>query len=200
MGETTKQKIINTAIKIFLEKGYNGTTMRDISNAAQINKGLLHYYFKSKNALFVEVLQIGAKDFPPKLDRILHSDKPFFEKIALIVDQYIELLIKNPHLPPFIINELNQNTDVFIDTLSKSVDTPNISFVLSLIQDEISKAHIKPVDPFQFILDTLSLILYPFLVKPAFKKISGLNDEQFIDLMKRRKKTIVDTLINNIKI
>ena len=200
MKETTKQKILKSATKIFLEKGYNSTTMRDISNAAAINKGLLHYYFKSKNALFIEVLKVTAKDFFPKLERILHSDKSFFEKIELIVDQYIELLSENPHFPPFIINELNQNTDVFIDTLMESIEPPDIGFVFSLIQDEISNGNIKPINPFQFLLDALSLILYPFLVKPAFKKISGFNDEQFNDLMILRKRTIVDTLINNLKI
>jgi len=200
MSESTKQKILNSAINIFIEKGYSGARMRDISDEAGINKGLLHYYFKSKNVLFKEVLQLSAKDFFPKLGSILHSDKTFFEKIELIVDEYIEIVSKNPHFPPFIVNELNQNTNIFIDTLLETVGVPDRVFIFSLIQDEIDKGTIRPINPFQLIMDGLSLILYPFLVKPAIQKISGMSDKQFYDMMRLRKRTIVDTLINNIKI
>ncbi len=200
MSINTKEKILNSAIKIFIENGYSGARMRDIADEAGINKGLLHYYFKSKNALFTEVIKSSAQDFFPKLGRILHSDKTFFEKIELIVDEYIEVLLKNPHFPPFIVNELNNNTDIFINTLFSAVSIPDKAFVFSLIQEEVSKGNIKSVNPVHLILDTLSLIIYPFLARPALKKISEMNDEQFYDLMRLRKRTIVDTLINNIKI
>ena len=200
MSINTKEKILNSAIKIFIENGYSGARMRDIADEAGINKGLLHYYFKSKNALFIEVIKTSAQDFFPKLGRILHSDKTLFEKIELIVDEYIEMLLKNPHFPPFIVNELNHNADIFIDTLFSAVSIPDKTFVFSLIREEVSKGTIKPVNPLHLILDTLSLIIYPFLARPALKKISGMNDEQFYDLMRLRKRTIVDTLINNIKL
>ncbi len=200
MSVSTKEKILNSAIKVFIENGYSGARMRDIADEAGINKGLLHYYFKSKNALFAEVIKTSAQDFFPKLSRILHSDKTFFEKIELIVDEYIEMLLKNPRFPPFIINELNHNTDVFIDTLFSTVSIPDKTFVFSLIREEVSKGTIKPINPLHLILDTLSLVIYPFLARPVLKKISEMNDEQFYDLMRLRKRTIVDTLINNIKL
>ncbi len=200
MSVSTKEKILNSAIKIFIEKGFSDTKMRDIADKAGINKGLLHYYFKSKKALFTEVIKTSAQDFFPKLDRILRSDKNFFEKIELVVDEYIEMLLKNPHFPPFIINELNHNADIFIDTLLDAVSIPDRAFVFSMILDEISKGTIKPVNPLHLILDTLSLIIFPFLARPALNKISEMNDEQFYDIMRLRKRTIVDTLINNIKL
>lgn len=200
MSDSTKQKILQSATNVFVVKGYSRTRMRDISEDAGINKGLLHYYFKTKKTLFTEVLKISAEDFFPRLDSILHSDKTFFEKLELIVDEYIEIVSKNPHFPPFIINELNHNTDLFVETLLDNVKTPDKAFVFALVQEEIASGRIRPINPLQFILDVLSLILYPFLAKPGLQKISGMSDIQFYDFMRLRKRTIVDTLINNIKI
>ena len=49
---TTEQKILDAAEVVFHEKGFDGARMQEIADKATINKGLLHYYFKSKDALF----------------------------------------------------------------------------------------------------------------------------------------------------
>ncbi|MEZ4908540.1 MAG: TetR/AcrR family transcriptional regulator [Saprospiraceae bacterium] len=109
MEESTKDKILIAAKELFIEKGFGGTTMRDISTHANINKGLLHYYFQNKNKLFESVLQMATFQFIPKVDNIVHLDINFESKMELIVDEYIEFLINNPQLPPFVLNEMNLN-------------------------------------------------------------------------------------------
>ena len=43
-----KERIINAAVKLFAEKGFDGTTVSEIAEQAQVNKALIYYYFKSK--------------------------------------------------------------------------------------------------------------------------------------------------------
>ncbi len=58
MGKSeTEDRILKAARCEFLSKGYEGTRMRSIAERADINKGLLHYYFKTKDALLVHVFQ-----------------------------------------------------------------------------------------------------------------------------------------------
>lgn len=52
----TKERIIRTALRIFLEKGYERTSMRAISTEAGVTKGGIYHYFESKEHLFREAL------------------------------------------------------------------------------------------------------------------------------------------------
>lgn len=60
-GDLTKKKILTTAEAIFSEKGYDGTSIQDISIAAGVNKALIYYHFKNKqdiiDSLFKETLK-----------------------------------------------------------------------------------------------------------------------------------------------
>lgn len=53
----TRQQILNVAAKRFLEKGYTGTTLREIAAAVGMKAGSLYYHFPSKEALLLEILQ-----------------------------------------------------------------------------------------------------------------------------------------------
>ncbi len=52
----TKEKLLNAAREILLEKGHQYATVKEISRVAGVNHGLVHHYFKSKEQLFVELL------------------------------------------------------------------------------------------------------------------------------------------------
>lgn len=50
-----KKNILNNSFNLFKEKGYSRTTTREIANASGINKGLLHYYYKQKEDIIIEM-------------------------------------------------------------------------------------------------------------------------------------------------
>lgn len=56
-----RNDIINAAEKVFFAKGYDKVTMDEIANEAEVNKALLYYYFKNKEALFFAVNLYGVK-------------------------------------------------------------------------------------------------------------------------------------------
>ncbi len=62
----SEELILETAEKIFLEKGFDGARMQEIADKAGINKALLHYYFKSKENLYQKIFIKLAKAFFPK--------------------------------------------------------------------------------------------------------------------------------------
>ncbi len=198
MEEDTRQKILNTAKDLFIEKGFSATTMRDISSRANINKGLLHYYFQSKQTLFVNVMQMTTFELFPKIDSILNLQLSFEQKLELIVDVYIEFLLSNPRLPAFIINELNSNTDLFVDIIMQAEIYTRILNIASMIinEEDLKQSGMEPV---QFVINFLALMLYPFLMKPIVQKVIGMDDENFSHNIRLRKKIVLDTLIKSIK-
>jgi len=81
--EEKKQLIINTALELFAAKGFHGTSISMIAEAAGISKGLIYNYFSSKEELVIELMKAGFLDlmssFDPNYDKILTSeDLKFF--------------------------------------------------------------------------------------------------------------------------
>jgi TetR/AcrR family transcriptional regulator, regulator of cefoperazone and chloramphenicol sensitivity len=55
--ERTRQAIVKAALRLFAEKGYRGTSVRDIVEKARVNQAAINYHFKGKDALYLHVLE-----------------------------------------------------------------------------------------------------------------------------------------------
>ena len=69
----TKERIIAAASKVLAEKGYEATTLREISREAQAAPGLVHYYFGGKDELLVEVLQAAGQRFHQRMEHLVQQ-------------------------------------------------------------------------------------------------------------------------------
>jgi AcrR family transcriptional regulator len=69
----TRERIIAAASKVLAEKGYDATTLREISREAQAGPGLVHYYFGGKDALLVEVLQAAGQHFHQRMEHLIQQ-------------------------------------------------------------------------------------------------------------------------------
>ena len=96
--QSTEERILASAKKIFVEKGMAGARMQDIADDAGINKAMLHYYFRSKEKLFEVIFKEAAARLFPTIASILNSDLPLFEKIRRFTNDYLEIVIENPFL------------------------------------------------------------------------------------------------------
>ena len=122
---STESSILDAAKRIFQNKGMDGARMQEIADEANINKAMLHYYFRSKELLFEAVFTNAFALLAPQLNAILNDDSSIEEKIKKFTFNYISFIIKHPYLPNFIIQELNRNPD-FILKLYKTNGFPNI--------------------------------------------------------------------------
>lgn len=65
-----KQHIINAAVELFAEKGFEGSSIRELAAKAQVNVAMVNYYFGSKDKLFETIVEYRASFMRGKLDRI----------------------------------------------------------------------------------------------------------------------------------
>lgn len=195
---TTEEKILAAARKVFLNKGMDGARMQDIADEAGINKALLHYYFRSKDKLFEQIFLEVATGFLPRIGAILESDETLFHKIELFCEEYIGQMQKTPYVPIFILNEINRQPQAFLEKVLGARQLPLFKMVEEIAR-EVEAGHIKPIDPLQLLLNVLSLCLFPFLASPLVQHITGMNNEEFTDLMEQRKKDVPRMIIESIK-
>ena len=199
MNISTEEKILIAAKKIFTRKGYAAARMQEIADTAEINKGLLHYYFKSKEKLFRAVFEEAFAKLTREINYIFESDLSLFEKIEGFVNKYIDQMIDNPYLPAFVINELNQNQEAFIKDILGRKEKPNPLKLITTIQAEVNKGTIRPINPVHLVLNMISMCVFPFVAKPLLQGVVNIDNETYMQMMDMRKKEIVDFIINAIE-
>jgi len=98
--EREKQKrqndIINAAEKVFFAKGYDNVTMEEIANEAEVNKALLYYYFKNKEALFFAVNLYGVKILYEMYVECSNLDIDGYGKVMSMIQALYEFSKEHP--------------------------------------------------------------------------------------------------------
>ena len=186
----TETQILEAAEKVFQVKGYSGARMREIADQAGINKGLLHYYFKSKDKLFEAIFTIAFRQMIKKLESIILKDTPLDVKINTMVDHYMGFMIKNPGLPNFVISELNKDPEKFISRHVGNNKKNVFKNFEASIKKEIDADNIKNIDARQLLMNITSMIIYPFLGRPMFQILFGHDHTEFKKLLEERKSHI----------
>jgi len=194
----TEEKILLAARKVFLSKGLAGARMQDIADEVGMNKALLHYYFRTKDKLFETIFKETTRQFIPRLTTIFQSDLPLFEKIEAFCSEYIDKIIENPFIPLFILNEINKQPYSFLQKMWGG-KKPEISKFFEQLKTEQTKGSIRPVEPLQVLMNMMSMCAFPFVAKPLWKFVAGVTDEQFLELMKTRKKEVPMFIIQSLK-
>lgn len=102
MGEKSLQKkkyILETARKVFMEKGYKNVTMKDIVEACEISRGGLYLYFGSTAEIFVEVLKMETEEADDVFSGSITDDATATDILTLFLkEQKKELLRKKNNL------------------------------------------------------------------------------------------------------
>ncbi|MCH2189511.1 MAG: TetR family transcriptional regulator [Gammaproteobacteria bacterium] len=144
---TVKLKIIDTAERLFAQKGYHGISVRDITKAADVRLASVNYYFKTKERLYHEILERRAKIIiKDRRDRLasmpesgLNPTQAIRQICSAIISPLFEKLISNepgwrsyvavvakftsseitPGEDPSTLNALNEVSLEFISALNK---------------------------------------------------------------------------------
>ena len=181
----TAKKIKAAAKKLFTEKGFGRTTTRDIATQAGVNLALVNYHFRSKEELFRSIIMEVVQGFVSNLQVLLNDDLSFDWKVDLLVHNYIVLLNDQPDLPIFMLSEMRNHPDQFVERMGL-VQT----FRESRFFSELAERCPDGISPVQFFINLLSLSVFPFIAKPIITKVMGLEDKQFDLAMEARKELI----------
>ncbi|WP_118972908.1 TetR/AcrR family transcriptional regulator [Taibaiella koreensis] len=182
---STEEKIKEAARVVFTKKGYAATKTRDIAEEAGLNLALLNYYFRSKEKLFeivmIENLQKLFAFLAPTLnDTSLSLDK----KIVTISANYIDMLFQNPDLPLFVLSEIRTRPERFAGIIKLDTYVLQSHFMQQIREKK------KKINPVQFLISLMGMLIFPFLTRPVFQTSSAFDEASFTQLIKERKKLI----------
>lgn len=180
--QSTEDKILEAAEQVFLKDGYDGTRMQTIAETAGINKALLHYYFRSKDKLFELIFQWKINQFLPQVAEFIHDPRLSFpEKMEKFIEAYIQMLLRNPYLPMFILNTIQRNPGMV-----QKVHYQIGKDLVDIMNQEITAGRVRKLDPIQFLLTVMGMCIFPFLAKPMIQHLFAINEADFQRIQKER--------------
>jgi len=191
IDSSTEEKIKKAARKVFQAKGLAAARTRDIAKEAEVNLALLNYYFRSKEKLFEIIMYETLANFSRDIVAIFNDENTSLdEKIELIVARYSDMLMNEPNIPLFILNELqNHSPENLLDKLPvRQVFSDSVAvkqFGELAAEGKIPAQYVP-----QLLLNLLGLTVFPYIGKPFIMALGNINEQQFNDLMQARKSFI----------
>lgn len=144
----TRDKILEAAIKLFAEKGFNGTTTKEIAEKAGVNEALIFRYFSTKRDLYSAIIERKIEQ-DPKIELTLETFKQtkddwlIFKSLGTRMFECVE---KDPsflRLLHFSALEGHELSDMFLDTYVQ-----HLRMLLSdYIEERVSDGAFKDIDP-----------------------------------------------------
>jgi len=200
---TQEQIILAEAEKLFLTKGFNGTSTTEIAKNANCNQALVHYYFRTKELLFQRIFSDKVQSIMSRLLSYVHTDRDFLENMCCIIDGYFDFLNSNRQLPFMIINELVLNPyrcemvrNIFIQN---STRMKLFDYLSETLEREIAEGRIRRVDPFDVILHILSLTVTTFISLPIYSSVFDKDDQQTDAYILHRREEVKESLMRYLK-
>ena len=175
-------QILEVAEKLFAEKGFDGTSIRDISKEANINVAMVSYYFGSKEKLLETLILHKTSGLKEQLENLIEENLEPVEKINKLVDLYINRLICNKGIYRVLHFEL-ASKKVAIDLPSfTEIKKSNFKSLELIIQEGQEKGVFRKDVNIPLLTPTILGTFFHFQMnKPFYVELLNLETEEAYD-------------------
>lgn len=182
-------EILDVAEKCFIQKGYHKTTISLIASEMKVAKGLLYYYFESKENLLEGLLKRHADIALKKMTLIVNNQEILVEKkISITFELFLSMVL---YENGFFVAVLNDEKNSYIKERIISYVKPYVVAIFKSIIIEGNEKKVFKVDHEKAAAEFLFTIL-DFLIEMKFKKLSGVEEEAKI------KKVMAQDVLENL--
>ncbi|RZJ53802.1 MAG: TetR/AcrR family transcriptional regulator [Flavobacterium sp.] len=171
-------QILEVAEKLFSEKGFEGTSIRDISKVAKINIAMVSYYFGSKERLLESLIIYKTADLKLQIESLQHEDLEPLEKVNKLVEIYINRIDCNRGIFRVLHFELNSKKREESLTVFTELKKGNLKSLEAIIHEGQSKGIFRKDVIIPLITPTIMGTFFHFhMNKPFFQELLNLNTE-----------------------
>ena len=128
--DDTAGRISAAATRLFAQKGYGGTSTKEICEAAKVNIAAIHYHFGSKEELYRSIIQkFGAShiEAAERTLKIPHNKEEFKVRLEMYMEEILVSLLKEPDIPRMIHREFEMGNleyaEFFMSTFMRLFET-----------------------------------------------------------------------------
>ena len=106
----TKRKIFETSMKLFAEKGYDATSIEEITSVVGVAKGTLYYHFSSKEEIFNFLIEEGMKLLKNSISIKTEKQEAYIDKLKAVILIEIKIIIKYENFMSIVFSEIWGNS------------------------------------------------------------------------------------------
>ena len=186
-----EERILASAERLFLSKGYNLTSMTEIARETGCTQALVHYYFRTaKFHQFIGCI-VQRED----------EELPFAELISARTSRLFDLMADNQRLPFMFLSEFVINPEQRL-TLKDSIFNlcaEATSRLEAIIAAEVESGRIRPTGTMDITLNMFSLVVTFFVVLPFLEDMGLVTEANKEEFIAQRKQEIIRTIIGSLK-
>jgi AcrR family transcriptional regulator len=177
-------QIMETAELLFAEKGFNGTSVRDIAEKASVNLAMISYYFGSKDKLLEAIFAYRGESIKLKLESMIENKElGALEKMNWLIDHYIDKVMSQQCFTRIMAREQVMNHTGVIGQLIFQMKKRNQELIGRLIHDGQKKGEFKKNIDVPLLMATLigtasSMVTTQYYYR-EINSLQAMQDEEF---------------------
>ncbi len=182
--EQSRADILKAAVAEFAENGIAGARTDAIARAAHVNKALLYYYFKDKDALYDAVLDQVFSGLRARVMPVLESELPPRQKMLEYVAEYFDYVAANPRFPRVVLGEWMRSgatNGAPMQRVAREYFRPIFEKLAQVLREGIRAGEFRAVNPMDFLPSVVGVIIFYFSSAPLMKtltKVDPLSEER----------------------
>lgn len=141
-NEETRKAILNTAISIGLDEGFDELSIRKITDKLGYSAGIVYHYFRDKQEILDTIHTKTSMELKNAVEECIEEDRSFEENIKVVFNMLSEISIYEPELFKLILlnkySHDNQSVDVWLDMIVHCVELGIQSGELRHIDPEVT--------------------------------------------------------------
>lgn len=172
-GAETRASLLAAGTNLFATRGFDGTSVRDLTRAAGANLGAINYHFGSKRGLYDAVLHEGLTPLVDKVGAASAGEGTPMERLEAVVDVFFEHLAGRPEIPRLLIQEVAAGKPPPAEVLTML--RRNIAHLRGILEEGWADGSIRRGHPLLTAVSVVSQPVYMSVMAPVFKAIGGLD-------------------------
>ncbi len=158
---STQEKVLNAALREFAEYGFAGARVDRIAKTAKVNKAMIYYHYKSKEALYESILkEITGEIYRRVRESVVEGTDPL-EQIYLVVNKYISLLSTfNKDIFRTVIREIAAGGKYFRKIAVPNLILPILQLLEPVMRAAMKEGKIKELNPYYTFLQIIGGIVF----------------------------------------
>jgi len=192
--EQSRTAILQAAVREFAQEGIAGARTDAIARAANVNKALLYYYFKDKEALYGAVLDQVFGGLIAYVGEVLCRDLPPREKIIAYAGAHFDYVASHPLYPRIVQGEMmgaGRGSTNHLQRIVKQYFRPLFGRVAEILKTGQATGEFRPVDPLHFVPSMIAVIVFYFTSAPAMRVMTG-KDPMSPERVAARRAAVLD--------
>ena len=192
--DDTRTTILNAALDVFSREGAAGARTEEIARVAGVNKALLYYYFKDKDALLGSVIEHSMAQAFPRLIAAIDAAKTPREQLLAYINQHFDRIAAKPHISRLIQYEILRAAEGgagHMPLIAERYNRPLLHRIQTVIEDGIRSGDFVEINTRHAALSIISTVIFYFMTAPVIKLVTGF-DPYAPARLAERKAAVID--------